>query len=194
MVCTSNTLKKIANMRDTQTKRFGSFSILLTIVVAVIGTGLLFSFSVDLEKNIMKTNYDAYAQAEQQQQQQQQNNDNKAAERITINLDSVKFAPLTNTNTNANQLKVDIFYKTNDPKLVNTIMAGVMKVYLPDGTLIKTSTIQDDYILGQAGPMQFATSFVDKTITNVKAEITMTDALHTETFSNTLTVPASLEK
>jgi hypothetical protein len=73
-------------------------------------------------------------------------------------------------------------------------MAGVMKVYLPDGTLIKTSTIQDGYILGQAGPMQFATSFEDKTITNVKAEITMTDALHTETFSNTLTVPASLEK
>jgi hypothetical protein len=177
-------------MRDTQTKRFSSFSILLTIVVAVIGTGLLFSFSVDLEKNIMKTNYNAYAQAEQQQQ----NNNNKAAERITINLDSVKFAPLTNTNTNANQLKVDIFYQTHDPKLVNTIMAGVMKVYLPDGTLIKTSTIQDDYILGQAGPMQFATSFEDKTINNVKAEITMTDTSHTETFSNTLTVPASLEK
>ncbi len=192
MVCTSNTFKKITNMRDTQTKRFGSFSILLTIVVAAIGTGLLFSFSVDLEKSIQKTNYHAYAQAEQQQQQQ--NNDNKAAERITINLDSVKFAPLTNTNTNANQLKVDIFYKTNDPKLVNTIMAGVMKVYLPDGTLIKTSTIQDDYILGQAGPMQFATSFEDKTINNVKAEITMTDPSHTETFSNTLTVPASLEK
>ncbi len=192
MVCTSNTFKKITNMRDTQTKRFGSFSILLTIVVAVIGTGLLFSFSVDLEKSIMKTNYNAYAQGEQQQQQQ--NNDNKAAERITINLDSVKFAPLTNTNTNANQLKVDIFYKTNDPKLVNTIMAGVMKVYLPDGTLIKTSTIQDDYIIGQAGPMQFATSFEDKTINNVKAEITMTDISHIETFSNTLTVPASLEK
>ncbi|WP_458746504.1 hypothetical protein [Candidatus Nitrosocosmicus sp. T] len=176
-------------MRDAQTKRFGSFSMLLTIVVAVIGTGLLFSFSADLEKNIMKTNYNAYAQADQQQ-----NNDNKAAERITINLDSVKFAPLTNTNTNANQLKVNIFYKTNDPKLVNTIMAGVMKVYLSDGTLIKTSTIQDDYILGQAGPMQFATSFEDKTINNVKAEITMTDTFHTETFSNTLTVPASLEK
>ena len=193
MVCTSNTFKKITHMRDTQTKRFGSFSILLTIVVAVIGTGLLFSFSVDLEKNIMKTNYNAYAQAEQQEKEQQ-NNDNKAAERITINLDSVKFAPLTNTNTNANQVKVDIFYQTHDPKLVNTIMAGVMKVYLPDGTLIKTSTIQDDYILGQAGPMQFATSFEDKTINNVKAEITMTDTSHTDTFSNTLPVPASLEK
>jgi hypothetical protein len=180
-------------MQDTQTKRFDSFSILLTIVVAVIGIGLLFSFSVDLEKSILKTNYNAYAQAEQQKQQQQ-NNDNKAAERITINLDSVKFTPLTNTNANANQLKVDIFYKTHDPKLVNTIMAGVMKVYLPDGTLIKTSTIQDDYILGQAGPMQFATSFEDKTINNVKAEITMTDTAHTETLSNTLMVPISLEK
>jgi hypothetical protein len=73
-------------------------------------------------------------------------------------------------------------------------MAGVMKVYLPDGTLIKTSTIQDDYILGQVGPMQFATSFEDKTINNVKVEITMTDTSHTETFSNTLTIPASLEK
>ncbi len=189
MIHTSNIFTKTTTIRNTQTKRTDSSSIILTIFVAVIAIGLLFSFSMDLDKGILKTNYNAYAQ-----EKQQQNDDNKSTERITIKLDSVKFAPLTNTNANANQLKVDINYQTHDPNLVNTIMAGVMKVYLSDGTLIKTSTIQDDYILGQAGPMQFATSFEDKSINDVKAEITMTDTSNTETFSNILIIPATLEK
>jgi hypothetical protein len=73
-------------------------------------------------------------------------------------------------------------------------MAGVMKVYTTDGTLIKTSTIPDGFVLGQAGPMQFATSFEDSTIQDVKAEISMTDTSNLVKISNTLMVEASLEK
>jgi hypothetical protein len=149
--------------------------------------GLLFYFSIALENGILLTVYNAYAQTEQQE-----NNNSISSDRVTIRLDSVMFAPLTNSDVN--QLKVDITYQTNDPKLVNTIMAGVMKVYTIDGNLIKTSTIPDGFVLGQAGPMQFATSFEDATIQDVKAQIAMTDTSNLEKISNTLMVEASLEK
>jgi len=64
-------------------------------------------------------------------------------------------------------------------------MAGVMKVYSIDGTLIKTSTIPKGYVLGQSGPTQFVTSFEDNTILHVNAEIAMTDTIHAENISNT---------
>jgi len=73
-------------------------------------------------------------------------------------------------------------------------MAGVMKVYTTDGILIKTSSIPSGYVLGQAGPMQIATSFEDQTIEDVKAEIAMTDTTHTEKISNTLDVETTLTK
>ncbi len=65
--------------------------------------------------------------------------------------------------------------------LVNTSMYGTMKVFLPDGTLLKTSHIQKGYVLGQLDPIQFATSsFEDKSIQDVKADIYLTDTLGTQ--------------
>lgn len=187
MTLNSESFKKIINMRDTESKRLKSYPNTTTLFVTVIAIGLLFSFSVALEKGILLTDYNVYAQTEQQE-----NNNNMSSDKVTITLDSVRFAPLTNSDVN--QLKVDITYQTNDPKLVNSIMAGVMKVYTTDGTLIKTSTIPSGYVLGQAGPMPFATSFEDQTIQDVKAEIAMTDTSNIEKLSNTIMVEASLEK
>ena len=82
-------------------------------------------------------------------------------------------------------------YKTNDPSLVNTPIAGTMKVYDSDGNTIKTSKIGNGYVLGQSGPMQFATTFTDKTIAEIKAEVYMTDTMGNK-ISNTLTTDASL--
>ena len=151
--------------------------------------GILFSFSIASDK-MLASSLDVYAQTEEQQQEQSEVN-SSSSEQVTIKLDSVKFAPLDDSGNN--QLKVDITYKTNDPNLVNTIMAGVMKVYTMDGILIKTSSIQSGYVLGQAGPMQFATSIEDKTIQHVKAEIAMTDTSKLVKISNTLSVDATLE-
>lgn len=138
----------------------------------------------------MITDYNVYAQSEQEQAQQSVDDNSSYA--VIIKLDSVSFAPLTNSEIN--QLKVDITYQTHDPSLVNTIMAGVMKVYTTDGTLVKTSSIPSGYVLGQAGPMQFATSFEDQSIEDVKAEIAMTDTSHTEKISNTLNIETTLTK
>ena len=187
MILNTISYRMIRNIIDIQSKGFDFYPTTSTLVVTAIAIGLLFAFSIALEKRVLNSDYNVYAQTAPQE-----NEDGVSSDRVIIKLDSVQFAPLTSSNIN--QLKVDINYQTNDPKLVNTIMAGVMKVYSTDGTLIKTSTIPKGYVLGQSGPMQFATSFEDNSIKDVKAEITMTDTLHTETFSNTLTVPASLEK
>ena len=178
------------NIRGIQSKRFDICSKTLTLTVTVLAMGLLFSISTAMEKGVLITDYNVYAQSEQEQAQRSV--DDNSSYPVIIKLDSVSFAPLTNSEIN--QLKVDITYQTNDPKLVNTIMAGVMKVYTTEGTLVKTSSIPSGYILGQAGPMQFATSFEDQTIQDVKAEIAMTDTNHAEKISNTLTVESSLEK
>jgi len=176
-------------MRNIQVKRFDSYSNILTLIVTVIALGLLFSFSIAMEKGVLTSDYEAYAQSEQELQQ---SDENSSSSSVTIKLESVKFTSLDDSGNN--QLKVEITYQTHDPKLVNTIMAGVMKVYTIDGILIKTSSIPSGYILGQAGPMQFATSFEDQTIQNVKAEIALTDTSHIEKISNTLAVDASLGK
>lgn len=192
MILNLISFRKIMTIPENQSKRFDFYSKTLTLAVTVIAVGLLFSFYNGLEKGMLITDYSVYAQSEDQQQQQQSESNGNTSDRVTINLDSVTFAPLTDSNIN--QLKVDITYQTNDPSLVNTIMAGVMKVFTTDGTLIKTSSIPSGYILGQLGPMQFATSFEDQTIRDVKAEIAMTDTSHTEKISNTLDVEATLEK
>jgi hypothetical protein len=112
-------------------------------------------------------------------------------DKVTIDLTSVEFAPLTSSENN--QLKIVINYQTNDPSLVNTPMAGTMKVYDSDGNIIKTSKIGNGYVLGKSGPMQFATTFTDKTISDVKAEVYLTDNMGNK-ISNTLTTDASLSK
>ena len=188
MIVASSSIREIMNTMVTQTKRFEFSSVRLRFcTIAIIAVGIIFSLSVALEKGILNTYQNVFAQSDQQE-----SDAIKSLDRVTINVDTVKFAPLTSTNIN--QLKVDINYQTNDPTLVNTIMSGVMKVYSTDGILIKTSTIPKGYVLGQAGPMHFATSFEDETIQDVKAEIAMTDTLHAEKISNTLSVSASLEK
>jgi hypothetical protein len=112
-------------------------------------------------------------------------------DKVTIDLTSVELAPLTSSENN--QLKIVINYQTNDPSLVNTPMAGTMKVYDSDGNIIKTSKIGNGYVLGQSGPMQFATTFTDKTISKVKAEVYLTDTMGNK-ISNTLTTDASLSQ
>jgi len=110
-------------------------------------------------------------------------------DKVTIDLASVEFAPLTSSENN--QLKIVINYQTDDPSLVNTPMAGTMKVYDSNGNIIKTSKIGNGYVLGQSGPMQFATTLTDKTISKVKADVYLTDTSGNK-ISNTLTTEASL--
>jgi hypothetical protein len=188
MIFNSISYRKVMVIRALQHKKFAANLQPSTLVLTCIMIGTLFSFSIGLDKMFL-TEFDVYAQKEQQTQQNEVKD--SLSNQVTIKLDSVKFTQ--NDDSGDNQLKVGIIYETNDPKLVNTIMAGVMKVYTTDGTLIKTSSIPSGYILGQTGPMQFATTIEDKTIQHVKADIAMTDKSKLIKISNTLPVDATLE-
>lgn len=166
-----------------------------SILFSAIAICLIFSLSIIINETNGGISNNAYAQVQEQKQQRnsispQLSSSSSPSNEVTIHLNSVTFAPLDNNQ--ANQLKVVVDYKTNDPALVNTPMTGTMKVYLSDGMLLKTSSIPKGFVLGQSGPIQFATSFADKTIQDVKADVYLTNTLDTERISNTLTINASL--
>lgn len=108
------------------------------------------------------------------------------ANKITLELASAQFAPLTNSTFN--QVKIIVRYKTNDASLFNTKINGIMRVSLLNGSIIKTSSFPNGFILNQNGTIQFATSFTDKTIQKVKADIVLTDLSRTNPLSNIVTV------
>ena len=85
---------------------------------------------------------------------------------ITIAASSTQFSPLTKAVYN--QLKVIVNYETKDVSLINTRINGVMQVSLSNGSLVKMSSFPNGFIVNQTGTIQFATSFADKTIQNVK--------------------------
>ena len=67
---------------------------------------------------------------------------------ITISLDSAEFIPL---GEEGNQVNVFSNYTVNDPSFLNQKINSVMKVYATNGTLIKTSSSTDGFIVNQTG-------------------------------------------
>ena len=183
--CISNTLMRTINPIDKNCNRL-LFTPNRKIAIIPIAITLIIYLSVVLNSENFGIINDVYAQTQQQVDIPTSQNE------ITIQLESAKFAPLTDSNFN--QLKVLVNYQTNDQSLVNTPMKGTMKVYLSDGTPLKTSSIQKGYIIGQSGIIQFATSFTDKSIQKVKAEVYLTNTQGSEKVSNTITINSSLEK
>ena len=181
----SNVLLRTVTSIDKNCNRLNYFP-KSKIAIITMAITLIISLSVVINSENFGIINDVYAQTQQQVDIPTSQN------KITIQLESAKFAPLTDSNFN--QLKVLVNYQTNDQSLVNTPMKGTMKVYLSDGTLLKTSSIQKGYIVGQSGIIQFATSFTDKTMQKVKAEVYLTDTQGSEKISNTLTIDTPLEK
>jgi hypothetical protein len=172
------------------------FLILLMIPVATITTistinsGIFFndddsmlgsSSSSSSSINSISTSNRAYAQ--------QSMAATSTANKITITSNSVQFLPLTNATHN--QLKVIVHYQTNDVSLVNTKINGIMRVSLPNGSLVKTSSFPNGFVVNQSGTIQFATSFANKTIQNVKADIVLTDLNKMTPLSNIVTTNVS---
>ena len=188
-VYSSKLLNKNTNTTDRKWKHLLSTSKSKNTTITTITTiaiSLILALTIVTNENIIDDGNSVYAQV------QQQNDNSPSANKITIQLDSVKFAPLTDSNFN--QLKVLVNYQSNDPSVVNTPMTGTMKVSLPDGTSLKTSSIQKGYVVGQSGIIQFATSFADKTIQSVHADVYLTDTRGIEKISNVLLINASSAK
>ena len=108
---------------------------------------------------------------------------------FSIFLDSAEFIPL---GEEGNQVNVFENYTVNDPSLVNQKINSVMKVYATNGTLIKTSSSADGFIVNQTGSQHHATTISNSTLQNVVAVVQYTDLAKTLPLSNPLQVDLNL--
>jgi hypothetical protein len=115
---------------------------------------------------------------------------------ISILLDSAEFIPLE---VGENQVNVFTNYTVNDPSFINQRINSVMKVYLPNGTLIKTSSSADGFIVNQTGEEHHATSIINNTSQNIIAVVQFTNLNKSLPVSNplqfnlTLAPPTAIE-
>ena len=112
---------------------------------------------------------------------------------IIISLANSTFSPLTNTD--ANQLKVNVKYTIQDALLKNQKINAVMYVFAPNGTLLKISSFPSGFIaMGNGGVEVLKSTFNDKLLKSVLANVTFTDLSKTKSLSNILTVKLPLKE
>jgi hypothetical protein len=87
---------------------------------------------------------------------------------ISISLDSAEFIPLGEV---GNQVNVFSNYTVNDPSFVNQKINSVMKVYATNGTLIKTSSSAEGFVVNQTSSLSHATTITNNTPQNVIAVV-----------------------
>jgi hypothetical protein len=108
---------------------------------------------------------------------------------ISISLDHAEFLPL---GEEGNQVNVFSNYTVNDPFFVNQKINSVMKVYATNGTLIKTSSSAEGFVVNQTGSQSHATTITNNTPQNVIAVVQYTDLAKTLPLSNPLQVDLNL--
>ena len=108
---------------------------------------------------------------------------------ISITLNSAEFIPL---GKEGNQVNVFSNYTLNDPSFLNHKINSVMKVYATNGTLIKTSSSADGFIVNQTGSQRHATTITNTTMQNVIAVVQYTNLTKTAPLSNPLQVNLTL--
>src|SRR5215208_6612897 len=111
---------------------------------------------------------------------------------IVLTSKDASFAPIS-SGDGGNQVKVVVNYAVHDPMIANDLVKGVMKVYSPNGTLLKTSSSPTPFPISNSyGTATLATTITDPTIESVTAKIAFTNPIKTETFSNELPVSVDL--
>ena len=110
---------------------------------------------------------------------------------IDISVVNSSFIPLTNTD--ANQVKVNVEYMLEDEKMQNQIINAVMEVYAPNGTLIRTSTASGFTLQSDGGEQVIRTTLYDKSLQSVSIKIVFTDLTKKIPLSNAITDDLKLE-
>jgi len=117
----------------------------------------------------------------------------QATQGITISAGNSSFTPLTNTD--ANQVRVNIEYSVEDESLQNQVINAVMAVFAPNGTLLKTTSFPSGFTAqSDGGTETLRTTFHDKSLTSVTANVTLTDLTKSRSISNVVTVNLDLEE
>jgi hypothetical protein len=185
-----NILSSIKNYKNSKLLLISANFIAAAILIGMIGSGVSFNNNDDDEGNFfgsfnIKNSNRVYAQQQQQPY-------NRTIIIIKQNYYCIKLCTIMPlTNPIYNQLKVIVQYKTNDASLLNTKANG-LRVFSLNGTIIKTSSFPNGFLLNQTGSIQFATSFTDKSLQNVKADVVLTDLSKINPLSNLVTTNISL--
>lgn len=112
---------------------------------------------------------------------------------IVLTSKDTSFAPISSGE--GNQVKAVVNYAVHDPMVANDLVKGVMRIYSPDGTLLKTSSSPNPFpITNSHGTVTLATTLTDPTIEDVIAKIAFTNPIKTEIISNELPVSVNLIK
>ena len=112
---------------------------------------------------------------------------------IAISVANSTFAPLTNTD--ANQLRLNIKYTIQDDSLKNQKINAVMKVFAPNGTLLKTTSFPSGFIAKSSGGAEaLKSTFTDKSLKSISANLTFTDLAKSKSISNVITVNVPLKE
>ena len=119
----------------------------------------------------------AFAQGEQQ---------------ISISVVNSSFAPLTTFE--GNQVRVSIMYRLNNESLENTRINGIMEVFSSNGSLIRSSSFPNGFVLNNSGIEVFRTTLVDPAARNVSASIKLIDLNRENTLSNTVTANMTVKE
>ncbi len=111
---------------------------------------------------------------------------------IVISLGNSSFVPLTNTD--ANQVRVNVKYTVEDESLKNKMINAVMAVFAPNGSLLRTTSFPSGFTAESDGGVQsLKTTFRDMSLQSVIANITFTDLTKSRALSNILTVNLDLK-
>ncbi len=113
-------------------------------------------------------------------------------ESIDISVVNSSFIPLTNTD--ANQVKVNVEYTVEDEKIQNQLISAVMELYASNGTLIRTSTASGFTVQSDGGEQVLRTTIHDKSLESVSIKIIFTDLTKKIPLSNTITDDLKLEE
>jgi hypothetical protein len=99
------------------------------------------------------------------------------------------------TNTDANQVRVGVDYTIEDESIENEMINAVMKLYAPNGSLIRTTSIPSGFTpQSDGGEEVLKTTFNDKSMQSILANVTFTDLTKKTPVSNVLTVNLDLEE
>jgi hypothetical protein len=110
---------------------------------------------------------------------------------ISLVLNSADFTALS-TNKTAHQVRVFVNYTVNDPSIGSQTINSVMKVYSPNGTLLKTSSSPNGFTINNSGVQRHTTTLSNSIIQNVSAVVQFTDISKIMPLSNAVVVKLNL--
>lgn len=101
---------------------------------------------------------------------------------ISLTLNSAQFIPLSSGE--GNQVKLIVNYTIFDSALLGQTINGVMNVYAPNTTAIKSTSFPNGFTVNNSGIQELKTTITDNQTQNVIAVVQFTDAAKITPISN----------